>query len=375
MALEGNLNDFALSEILQLISVQQKSGYLELRSGNDRAEIWFEKGRIVFADQQLKPLTSLIKEHLINTKVLTPDIISRVENAAQQSRISFEKVLVSGGYLGADELAAVSEFIISEMIHGLFKWQEGTYKFDADVTRPSSPADVSLKTEGLLMEGMRRIDEWPGILEQLPSPKMWVHPGTANPDDYSLTEEEQKIIELAQNGIRLADLVNQAGIGQYRTYETVCNLKEVDLLTVSEPTIDTEETKKQIKRRIHVGRFLRPLLAFVVVVLLIAVALTAILGARWGLKQIGFSKISNAAAKRANMQQEMESIRLALDVYLIQYHYYPAELEDLVAVNLLSPDQIRDDFREQIYGYRLTNGNRSYEIDSRYLDPQFYYPQ
>jgi hypothetical protein len=41
MALQGNLDDFSLPEILQLIAVQQKSGVLKLTAGEDTAVIFF----------------------------------------------------------------------------------------------------------------------------------------------------------------------------------------------------------------------------------------------------------------------------------------------------------------------------------------------
>jgi len=47
MALQGNLDDFSLPEILQLIAVQQKSGVLKLTSGSDVAVIFFDGGRVV----------------------------------------------------------------------------------------------------------------------------------------------------------------------------------------------------------------------------------------------------------------------------------------------------------------------------------------
>ena len=47
MALQGNLDDFSLPEILQLIAVQQKSGVLKLTAGDDTAVIFFEGGKVV----------------------------------------------------------------------------------------------------------------------------------------------------------------------------------------------------------------------------------------------------------------------------------------------------------------------------------------
>ena len=47
MALEGNLSAFGLSEILQLIAVQQKSGMLSVNSGSGAMVLFFRDGNLV----------------------------------------------------------------------------------------------------------------------------------------------------------------------------------------------------------------------------------------------------------------------------------------------------------------------------------------
>ena len=47
MALEGNLNSFGLSEILQLISVQQKTGMLTVQSEHGNGVMFFRDGQLV----------------------------------------------------------------------------------------------------------------------------------------------------------------------------------------------------------------------------------------------------------------------------------------------------------------------------------------
>ena len=47
MALQGNLRDFASTEILQLLGTQKKSGCLALEWGTEKAVVWVQEGRIV----------------------------------------------------------------------------------------------------------------------------------------------------------------------------------------------------------------------------------------------------------------------------------------------------------------------------------------
>ncbi|MEZ4272206.1 MAG: DUF4388 domain-containing protein [Myxococcota bacterium] len=52
-------------------------------------------------------------------------------------------------------------------MYRLLIWSEGT--FDIDFSRTEREDVITLSSQGLLMEGMRRLDEWGRMLEQLPS--------------------------------------------------------------------------------------------------------------------------------------------------------------------------------------------------------------
>ena len=47
MALQGNLRDFSVNEILQLLGTQRKTGCLMLEWGTERAQIHVLDGRLI----------------------------------------------------------------------------------------------------------------------------------------------------------------------------------------------------------------------------------------------------------------------------------------------------------------------------------------
>jgi DNA-binding response OmpR family regulator/Flp pilus assembly protein TadD len=106
----GSLADMGIVDLLQTIDNGKKSGVLHLRSGSQAAAIYFREGSIV--DAELGAL--------------------RAERAIYRSLV----------------------------------WSEGTFELDfRDVRREDV---VKSSTQGVLMEGMRRLDEWGRLAEQLP---------------------------------------------------------------------------------------------------------------------------------------------------------------------------------------------------------------
>jgi hypothetical protein len=57
-------------------------------------------------------------------------------------------------------------------VYRLFRWKEGRYSFDQrDIDYPKQYIDP-ISTEHILMEGVRRLDEWPPIEKRIPSLQM-----------------------------------------------------------------------------------------------------------------------------------------------------------------------------------------------------------
>jgi hypothetical protein len=107
---QGSVQDMAVVDLLQTFEVSRKSGIVHVRNNSHNAKILFREGKVIDA-------------HL--------------------------------GQLRGEE--AVYRALI---------WNEGSFEVEFTQVKGEDVIDVS--TQGLLMEGMRRVDEWGRLLEQLP---------------------------------------------------------------------------------------------------------------------------------------------------------------------------------------------------------------
>jgi hypothetical protein len=177
MALQGNLDDFSLPEILQLIAVQQKSGVLKLTAGDDVAVIFFEGGKIVSTRDRRRNAKDPLKPFLVKIGRLTDAQLKQIETIEAESRRELTDILLSGNYLSSEELTHVLEQQIQDTLHQLLTWKTGSYHFSGDArTVPKFAVNVRLNTEGLLMESMRRIDESSRYKETFTSLAMVLRP-------------------------------------------------------------------------------------------------------------------------------------------------------------------------------------------------------
>lgn len=234
MALQGNLDDFSLPEILQLIAVQQKSGVLKLTSGDDVAVVFFETGKIVSTRDRRRNARDPLKPFLLKTGHLSESQLKQIDTIEAESRRELTDILLSGNYLTSDSLTDAVEQQIQDTLHQLLTWKTGSYNFSGDArTVPKFAVNVRLSTEGLLMESMRRIDEVARYREAFASPAMVLRPKALAVPPAEMSPQEHRVLPLVDGLKPLRDIVTQSKLVEFEVFEALHRLLELGVLEVS----------------------------------------------------------------------------------------------------------------------------------------------
>lgn len=230
MALEGNLSDFSIPEILQLISSQRKNGVLTLKQGDDEAAFDLDQGYITGGFYKKLGKQEHISEYLFKTGLVSEAGFMEAEEQQKALKAPLEEVLIERGFLSQDDFEEVIRFKIQEIMDEIFTWVEGHYVFDVQAKLyTQSKYPVRLAVDGFLLEGMRRLDEWLRIKKEIPSLEVIVKAGS-KPRPPELTPEQEKILEfMAQRSLSVANLVSLSGMGKFLTCQTLTELLEMGL--------------------------------------------------------------------------------------------------------------------------------------------------
>jgi hypothetical protein len=202
MAIAGNLRTMQLSELLQWLSAGMKTGTLVVRGAPGEKRIYFNNGRVTSSSSTLE------REHLgrflVGFGFITEEELIRALEVQQESRILLGKILVMIGAIKEDELADLVRLKAAETIYDIFLWTEGSFAFiDGEI--PSLPmVPISSDVTGIVMEGLRRYDEWQRIKTRIPT--MRVIPSVVLPVEEDLGERDKMILGAA-NGHRAIDQI------------------------------------------------------------------------------------------------------------------------------------------------------------------------
>jgi hypothetical protein len=264
MALKGNLRDFSVTQLLNLINLARKTGTLEIEGPSDTAKIVFREGKLAYGQigAEDNSLASILR---LGNKISQTQFRILREKAASMTDKELGLLLVNAGYLTQDDILSSLQQYFVGIIRRLFTWVEGAFHFDQDNLLPSDKILVRIDLENLIVEGSRQLREWEQLQEEIPSLDVAVkftdRPGV-NLKNVNLSVEEWRVVSYVnpKNTIRqIARIVKMNDLEIRRVIFSLLQANLVELVRVGGsplplnrmfPTNNRDEQKKLINRLI-----------------------------------------------------------------------------------------------------------------------------
>jgi tetratricopeptide (TPR) repeat protein len=164
MGIRGDVRSIPLASVLQDLAMNEKTGTLSIRAKDHAVSLWFERGAIRLVGVGPREGPSLLNG-LLALEKLSPEEAPTLTGKGTREG-GFVRSLVKKGRLGKEDLKAALEHQMSEHLCDAFLWGEATFEFEEG--EPDDRAfDVDqldleprLAADGVIMEALRRADEW-----------------------------------------------------------------------------------------------------------------------------------------------------------------------------------------------------------------------
>jgi hypothetical protein len=227
MALSGNLRTMDLSEVLQWISTGHKTGTLHLERRSVQKKIVFRRG-VIYTSYSNDPRESL-GQFLVRDGLITEEQLFRALLQQEQEGALLGAILVTTGILGEDALRDSLRRKAEETIYDLFLWPEG--RFELKEGELPTLIEINMDVTGVILEGIRRVDEWARIREAFGSPlaSFEVKEGGAKPADPA----EARALELAAEGRTLAEIALDMHRSEFDAASLLFSLHERGLVVAA----------------------------------------------------------------------------------------------------------------------------------------------
>ncbi len=169
MGLRGDIKDFNISEIIQLIGQQSKAGILTARKSNKEVRIFFVNGNVVRVEPDRSERKMLMGEMLITSGKLTRE---QLDSALEEQKGTVQyigEILLRRKLVSKEDIQKVVQTQIYETIYELFQWKEGTFEFETREKSEYLKILPSLSPEQLLLNVSWMVDEWQEIEKTIPT--------------------------------------------------------------------------------------------------------------------------------------------------------------------------------------------------------------
>lgn len=186
MAFEGNLGTMPVADLLQWASNGRRTGTLRVANADTTKMIYIRKGVIVSCTST--DPREFLGHFLVSHGAIDETALREAISDQERNSGLLGQLLVQRGAITQERLEEMLRIKAEEAIFDLFTWTDGHFRFLDDDLPGYELVPISLGVQGLVLEGMRRLDEWRRILEVIPSPMcvpvaVGVLAGTGEPDD------------------------------------------------------------------------------------------------------------------------------------------------------------------------------------------------
>src|SRR5579862_3181474 len=245
MSFKGDLSTIGLGEVFQMISMSQKEGTLIVQDTESRKCVFFGATGVQLLSSGRRKGMKIGDMLLRAGKVTEAQLEDALENGRIQRKMVGE-VLVESGVVTQEEIQRIIREQIEEEIYDLFLWKKANFEFvegpasdelkdpEAQVTK------LSFDVNGLLLEAVRRADEWAVINQTVPSIDSiftFVSESDRHEEDKTSQDLAKRVYRLVDGRIPISEIVENTGISKFEACKVLVDLYNrgrVRLLTVPE---------------------------------------------------------------------------------------------------------------------------------------------
>jgi CheY-like chemotaxis protein len=169
LSFHGRLEHVGLGDVLQILQHQAQSGVLVVRSFDGKAiSLCLSKGTVDLVLARGTPVDLRLGRYIVAEGLMDQDELAPLLQRAGQGLLG--RRLMKLGSVTEEELKRALARQSSELVYEALRWPRGTFSFSRFAKRPEADeAALGLPMTSILMEGLRRVDEWRLIEEQIDS--------------------------------------------------------------------------------------------------------------------------------------------------------------------------------------------------------------
>jgi hypothetical protein len=234
MALRGNLRDFTITQLLNLINLASKTGTLILDGPSEQAHISFRDGKLAYArlGNDDGSLASIL--HKAN-KINANQYRAIADRAGEMTDKELGLLLINAGYVTQEDILLNLQGYFTEVVRKLFSWVEGIFRFENEMLPPDGRINVKLDLENIIIEGSRQLRELEQLQDEIPSLDMALKFTDRPLTNVNLSVEEWKVVKFVDPKNTMRQIASTNKLSELDIRRIVYGLLQAGLVELARP--------------------------------------------------------------------------------------------------------------------------------------------
>ncbi len=233
MSFEGDIVNFPISEVIQIITLGKKTGALYIEGSTEKVCIYFNGGLAAYAHATTGELSLgniLVRRGIIKQEQLEAAFFKQREIAEKDEKLHIGTVLLEMGLVPEDDIKFFIELEIQDCIYRAISEDAGNFHFNSESNLGRNDIIVAVNVEDMILKGIDRIDQWIKMKKTIGSNES-VFIVTANPDKgLDLSIEEWKVLSLIDGDRTFNEILALARLDRFRVSEIIHDMLERDAI-------------------------------------------------------------------------------------------------------------------------------------------------
>lgn len=240
----GQLTAVGVPDLIRRAYTERFTGELLLTRGPEQKQIYFETGNIVFASSNQPE--DRIGAALLRQGLITQADFDRVLAQAAEGK-RFGQALVEAGLMSQRDLITNITFQILDIIYSVFNWTTGAFQFIAGEQRVADELKLKLTTASIILEGVRRIEDFGIIRRGLGDLNRFIAPSSSpllRLQTMTLKPFERQLLELVAQPLDLLHILVAVNAPPAATLKALFGLISAGVLEQTDPPTVSRDTGK-----------------------------------------------------------------------------------------------------------------------------------
>ncbi len=253
MDLQGNIENFTLVDIFQLVATGRKSGTLGIQREESIVMVYFEAGDVIYAygPRETFHLGELLTERGRITHEQLQQAIDVQDRGQNAKRLG--EILIDLGFLNRVDLESVVREQVEELLFSLLAWKTGSFKFYEGQFPTSEEIMVKLSVENVILEGIRRLDEQHLIGESIPDLDCVYRLASSESGRtraVTLKASEWNVMALVNGHLSVNQICDSSSFGRHETLNRLAQLRLAGLIEPTDKSDDNGQNHPALEQMV-----------------------------------------------------------------------------------------------------------------------------